>query len=219
MKVLLLDPRPFYRPRGEQIAIKRLAETFSRRGWHVDILTPREDINVEMPGIRVFRIPRIPWTRGARPGFSLKRAVRDLALFAKAVQLMWRGSYDLIHAVDESAFIGAFFWCAADCPFTYGMDSCLSEQMIDSRPGLKSLTPILQGLEGFVFRKAYAVLAACDAMGAYARAKGARHVMVLPDAPPCAPESFDRTALGFCDLAERLLLWDGYLCRYLDGVY
>lgn len=189
MKVLLLAPQPLYQLRGTPIAVKRLAEAFSRRGWLVDILTFHEGSAVEIPNVRIFRIPRIPWTRGVRPGFSLKKLVCDLGLFASAARRLRRDSYDFIHAGEESAFIALLFRWAAGYPYIYDMDSCLSEQMSGSHPSLKPFIPIIQWLEGIVIRNAFAVLAVCDALAEYARAQGARHVMVLPDAPLCAPPS------------------------------
>lgn len=187
MKVLLLAPQPFYQLRGTPIAVKRLAEAFSRRGWLVDILAFHEGSDVEIPHVRVFRIPRIPGTRGVPPGFSLKKILCDLGLFASTARRLRRGPYDLIHAGEESAFIALFFKWAAGYPYIYDMDSCLSEQIAGSHPSLRPFLPIIQWLEGIVIRSASAVLAVCDALAGYARAQGARHVMVLPDAPLCAP--------------------------------
>jgi glycosyltransferase involved in cell wall biosynthesis len=189
MKVLLLAPQPFYQLRGTPIAVKRLAEAFSRRGWLVDILAFHEGSAVGIPNVRIFRIPRIPGTRGVRPGFSLKKVICDLALFAKAARMVRHERYDLIHAGEESAFIALLFRWAAGYPYIYDMDSCLSEQMAGSHPSMKPLLPIIQWLEGIVIRNASAVLAVCDALAEYARAQGARHVVVLPDAPLCAPPS------------------------------
>ncbi len=191
MKVLLLAPQPFYQLRGTPIAVKRLAESFSRRGWLVDILAFHEGSAVEIPNVRVFRIPRIPGTRGVRPGFSLKKLTCDLALFASAALRLRREPYDLVHAGEESAFIALLFKWAAGYPYIYDMDSCLSEQMSGSHPSLRPLLPVVRCLEGIVIRNASAVLAVCDALAEYARAQGARHIMVLPDAPLCAPLSED----------------------------
>jgi len=130
MKVLLLAPQPFYQLRGTPIAVKRLAESFSRRGWLVDILTFHEGSAVEIPNVRIFRIPRIPGTRGVRPGFSLKKILCDLAIFAKAARMVRHERYDLIHAGEESAFIAMLFKWGAGYPYIYDMDSCLSEQMV-----------------------------------------------------------------------------------------
>ena len=225
MKVLLLAPQPFYQLRGTPIAVKRLAEAFSRKGWRVDILTFHEGSDVQIPNVRVFRIPRIPGARGVRPGFSLKKLLCDMALSVKAVRITRHAQYDLVHAVEESAFIALLIKWATGCPYTYDMDSCLSEQMTDSHPGLKPLLPILQGLEGFVIRKAHAVLAVCDALRDYACSKGARHAMVLPDAPLCAPpiHGAPRGKIGGGSANQISLMYIGNLEKYqgidllLDG--
>lgn len=187
MRVLLLAPQPFYQLRGTPIAVKRLAEALSRRGWLVDLLTFHEGTPVDIPNVRVFRIPRIPWTCGVRPGFSMKKLVCDLALFFSTVGRLRKERYDLVHAGEESAFIGMFCRWMGGPPYVYDMDSCISDQISGSHPFLKPFLPLVERFERIAIRNASAVLAVCDALADYARAHGGRNVMVLPDAPLCAP--------------------------------
>ena len=47
-----------------------------------------------------------------------------------------RNRYDLIHAVEESAFIAAAAQAVSGVPYVYDMDSSLAEQMVEAYPGL-----------------------------------------------------------------------------------
>jgi glycosyltransferase involved in cell wall biosynthesis len=196
--------------------MKRLAEAFARRGWRTDILTFHEGVEVEIPSVRVFRTPPIPGVRGVPPGFSLKKLICDAALFLKAAPMVQRERYDFIHAGEESAFIALLFKLVAGYPYTYDMDSCLSGQMTDSHPMFKPLLPMLQKLEGIVIRQARAVLAVCDSLAECARQQGARQVMVLPDAPLCAPPAEDSPERKRSDAAANAVsfMYIGNLEKY-----
>ena len=105
MRILLLAPHPFYQARGTPIAVKTVLEFLGSRGHQVDVLTYHEGADVEIPNVRIFRIPRVPGVRNIRPGFSLKKVACDVAMFGTCLRMMRRNRYDLLHAVEESAFI------------------------------------------------------------------------------------------------------------------
>ena len=67
---------------------------------------------------------------------------------------MHRTRYDLVHAVEESAFIAAALEPLTGVPYVYDMDSSLAEQMIDTYPGLRLVGPVLRRCEGVAVRGA-----------------------------------------------------------------
>ncbi len=213
MKMLLLAPQPFYQLRGTPIAVKRFAEACSRKGWRVDILAFHEGASVDIPDVRVFRIPRIPWTRGMHPGFSLKKLACDVALLFSTVRRLRKERYDLVQAGEESVFIAMLCRWMGGPPYVYDMDSCISDQISGSHPILKPILPLVESLEGISIRGAIAVLAVCDALAAYAKSHGGRNITVLPDAPLCAPPA-GRAAAERKEGAATAFMYIGNLEEY-----
>ncbi len=164
MKILLLAPQPFFQGRGTPIAVKMVLEFLSTRGHEVDVLTYHEGSDVEIPNVRIHRIPRIPGIRNIRPGYSVKKLVCDVAMFAACVRMMRRTRYDLIHAVEESAFIAAAMRSWTGVPYVYDMDSSLAEQMAERFPHLERALPLMRRLESVAVRRSVGVITVCAAL-------------------------------------------------------
>src|SRR5688572_19765286 len=169
VKILLLSPQPFFQARGTPIAVRLVLEFLSSRGHQVDVLTYHEGSDVEIPNCRIVRIPRLPGIRNIRPGFSLKKVLCDLVMFFGCARMMHRTRYDLVHAVEESAFIAAALQPFTGVPYVYDMDSSLAEQMIDTYPGLALVGPILRWCEGLAVRRSAGVLTVCATLQDIAR--------------------------------------------------
>ena len=176
MRILLLAPQPFFQARGTPIAVRLVLEFLSSRGHQVDVLTYHEGSDVEIPNCRIVRIPRIPGIGNIRPGFSLKKVICDGVMFFSCARLLHRTRYDLIHAVEESAFIAAALQPISGVPYIYDMDSSLAEQLIDSFPALRLVGPLLRRCEAVAVRRSAGVLTVCAALQEIAR----RHA---PDTP------------------------------------
>jgi glycosyltransferase involved in cell wall biosynthesis len=130
----------------------------------VDLLTFHEGADVEIPNCRIFRIVRVPGVRDIRPGFSLKKIVCDVFMFAKCLGMMRRTRYDLMHAVEEAAFIAAVMQGVTGVPYVYDMDSSLAEQLVETYPELRLIFPILRRLEALAVRRSLGVLTVCAAL-------------------------------------------------------
>ncbi|HEU4473313.1 MAG TPA: glycosyltransferase family 4 protein [Gemmatimonadales bacterium] len=164
MKILLLAPHPFYQARGTPIAVKTVLEFLSERGDSVDVLTYSEGTDVQIPNCRVYRIPRMPGLRNIRPGFSFKKVVCDALMVGSCLRMVRRTRYDLIHAVEESAFIASLMQALAGVPYVYDMDSSLAEQMVEAYPRLGFASPALRRMEALAVRRSTGVLAVCAAL-------------------------------------------------------
>src|ERR671923_2414006 len=144
LRILLLAPQPFFQARGTPIAVRVVLEFLGSHGHQVDVLTYHEGSDVDIPSCRVVRIPALPGVRDIRPGFSLKKVLCDSVMLASCARMMRRTRYDLVHAVEESAFIAAALQPFTGVPYVYDMDSSLAEQLIDRFPALTVLGPILR---------------------------------------------------------------------------
>ena len=169
MRILLLAPQPFFQARGTPIAVKAVLEFLSARGHQVDALTYHEGSDVDIPNCRIYRIPRLPGLNNIRPGFSFKKVLCDAAMFATCARMMRRTRYDLVHAVEESAFIAAALRPFTGVPYVYDMDSSLVEQLIDGSPAFRLVAPALRRMEAIAVRRSAGVLAVCAALKDIAR--------------------------------------------------
>lgn len=164
MRILLLAPHPFYQARGTPIAVKTVLEFLSQRGDTVDVLTYAEGSDVAIPNCTVYRIPRLPGLQGIRPGFSFKKVLSDVLMIGSCLRLVRRNRYDLIHAVEESAFIAAAMQAISGVPYVYDMDSSMAEQLVDAYPALRLAFPALRRMEALAIRRSSGVLAVCAAL-------------------------------------------------------
>jgi glycosyltransferase involved in cell wall biosynthesis len=164
VKILILAPHPFFQPRGTPIAVRRVLEFLSSRGHQLDLLTFHEGENIAIPNCRIHRIASPLWIRNVRAGFSLKKVVCDVFMFVQCVRMVRRNRYDLIHAVEESAFIAAAMQKLAGIPYVYDMDSSLAEQLVDAYPGLHFAFSTLRRCEAVAVRHSLGVLTVCAAL-------------------------------------------------------
>jgi len=164
VRILVLAPHPFFQARGTPLAVRTVLEFLSARGHQVDVLTYHEGENVEIANCRIHRTRRLPWVRNIRPGFSVKKVICDLLMFAKCLRMVRKDRYDLIHAVEESAFIAAAMQSLTGVPYVYDMDSSLAEQMVDAYPALHFAFPALRRCEALAVRRSLGVLTICAAL-------------------------------------------------------
>jgi len=164
MKVLLLAPHPFFQDRGTPIAVRALAGVLGEAGHRVDILAFAEGEDVTIPGVRLMRIPRLAMLAGIRPGFSWKKLASDGLMAAKMLPLVRRERYDLVHAVEESAFLARALKAFFGIPYVYDMDSSLAHQMMEKYGALRAVSAFLQASERQAIRGSVGVIAVCRAL-------------------------------------------------------
>ena len=106
-------------------------------------------------------------------------------------------------------------------PYTYDMDSSLSQQLADGHAVFKVMAPLLRSLERLAVRHAEAVVPMCDNLADLARREGARSVVVLRDvsladssAPGAAPSTRGTSVLEALALSRPVLLYVGNLEPY-----
>lgn len=193
MKILFLAPHPFLRPRGTPIAERAVLAALAAEGHEVDVLTYAEGDDPGIPGCRIHRIRALPGTRDIRPGFSLKKLVCDAVMLPRFLALARRGRYDLVHAVEESAFMALLGRWLLGVPYIYDMDSGLAEQMTERFRWLRPVAPALEAFERRALRGSVGVLAVCKDLETRARREApaavvgcVEDVSLLGDAPPPA---------------------------------
>jgi len=189
MRILYLAPHPFYQNRGSPIATRLLLSVLDRRGVEVDLVTYAEGEDVPFANVTHTRVPDVPFLRGIRPGFSLKKLAADALMLVVALRLLLRKRYDVIHAAEEMAFLALLLKPLFKTPYVYDMDSSLAQQLVEQMPWLRPLSGLFTWCERLVVRGAAITLVICDALAEVAVSHGARNVVVLYDVPLPVPQS------------------------------
>jgi len=164
MKVMLLAPQPFYQERGTPIAVDLVLRVLSERGDQVDLVTYHEGESVEYQNVVLHRTLNLPFISGIRPGFSLKKLVCDGLMLFKAGRMAARGNYQMVHAVEEAVFIAMMLKLLFKIPYTYDMDSSLSQQLKEKSFLFTPFAVLVGLLERFAVKHAMAVVPVCNAL-------------------------------------------------------
>jgi hypothetical protein len=129
MKALVIAPQPFFSPRGTPFSVYYRTLVMAQLGVEVDLLTYGRGQDVDIPGVRIIRIPRFDFLGPVKIGPSPLKVFFDVFLIVWTVGLLLRHRYDFVHAHEE-----AVFWCRFLKPlfrFTlvYDMHSSLPQQL------------------------------------------------------------------------------------------
>ncbi|MEP6687302.1 MAG: glycosyltransferase family 4 protein [Gemmatimonadales bacterium] len=131
MRALVVAPQPFFTPRGTPFSVYYRTLITAELGVEVDLLTYWEGEDPAIPGVRVIRIPRVPFTANVRVGPSLKKLVLDLVMFVWTIGLLFRHRYDFVHAHEESIFFCSWLKPLFGFKLVYDMHSSLPQQLIN----------------------------------------------------------------------------------------
>jgi glycosyltransferase involved in cell wall biosynthesis len=176
MKILLVAPHPFFTHRGTPMAVRLVCEGLSRLGHTVDVLTYHEGENIDCPGVNIHRIGRPLFVRRIPIGASWQKIVCDIALARRLKRMLREARYDVIHAMEESAFMAA----RTELPFVFDMDSLMSRQLVEKSKLFWPAAVVFKWLERHALRRCVGVLAVCELLACEAR-KYQSNVHVLPD--------------------------------------
>jgi glycosyltransferase involved in cell wall biosynthesis len=229
MKILVIAPQPFFQERGTPIAVKMAVEALAKKfspttnpRAHIDLIVYKEGEPIEIPGVTIRRVNYPRWLQGIRPGISWKKLLCDFLLMIYTFKLLWRSrrkQYDIIHAVEESAFIAWLGKKIFKIPYIYDMDSSLALQLTERWWWCRPILSILQYLEGVAIRGSLAVAPVCDALHVIATSHGSRSNVLLRDIsllPNSSDESLTRKEIFGDDVkpTDTLILYVGNLESY-----
>lgn len=105
-RVLFISPQPFFEWRGTPIRIRYDLMALVDLGYDVDLLTFPVGQNLDIPGVRIIRIPNLVRAKQISIGPSEPKAALDVLLLAWAVCLSLRHRYAYIHGLEEGGAIG-----------------------------------------------------------------------------------------------------------------
>lgn len=217
VRVLVLAPHPFYQERGTPIAVDLVLRALSERGDEVDLLTYHEGVDRVYERVRIHRIEAPVNIKDIPPGPSLKKIVCDMYLMVKFVSLIRKNCYDIVHAVEEGAFMALIVCPLLSTPYIYDMDSSMVTQIIDKYRFLRVLEKPLRFVESLPMRFAAAVIAVCNALAADARRYRAENVLVLEDVSLIQATEMPGQGTGIRDklqLTRKIAMYVGNLESY-----
>ena len=216
MKVLILAPQPFYQERGTPIAIDWVCQALSNRGVDVDVLTFHEGEDRKHKNVRIFRAK--PWfaIKNIKPGFSVKKLICDVFMFFSFIRILNRNKYNVIHAVEESAFMALIAYPFSKIPFVYGIDSSMTTQLVDKFSFLKVVEGLLRLMESLPVRYAQVAAPVCQALADDIAKYKPKNVVILKDASLASDTPIDnipslRNELG---IEGSLIMYIGNLESY-----
>ena len=175
MKVLMISPQPFFEPRGTPISVYERLRALSSLGHEVDLVTYHVGKNVNIPGVRIHRTPRIPLINSIKIGPSWPKVLLDFLVFVKSLQLLAAKKYDVIHSHEEASFFGLILARMFHVRHVYDMHSSLPKQLGNFNFGnWFPLVKFFEFLEGLVLKTCDTVITIDEDLEKYVREKRPR---------------------------------------------
>ncbi|MFV2056710.1 MAG: glycosyltransferase [Thiohalomonadales bacterium] len=150
--ILFITPQPFLQWRGSPIRVKLDVEALTELGHRVDLLAFPIGEDPQIPRVNVIRAPNPFGISNVPVGPSLTKALLDVFLLFKALQLSYKTHYDVVHCVEEAALVGLLLKWLRGYKFVYEKHSHISSYK--KGPLRNAVLGIYKFLETFVIRKA-----------------------------------------------------------------
>jgi glycosyltransferase involved in cell wall biosynthesis len=161
--------------------VNLLLKSLAERDLRITLLTFHEGEEVSYPNVTILRVPSLPGLSGIRPGFSFKKLICDGLMIFSLLGIMLRDRPQVVHAVEESVFMGRFTKLLFRVPYVYDMDSSIAHQLVEAKPYLRAAAGFFQWMEAGAIRHALAVVPVCQALADIAERHRQDHIMLLPD--------------------------------------
>jgi glycosyltransferase involved in cell wall biosynthesis len=182
MNALVIAPQPFFTPRGTPFSVYHRTRIAAELGVSIDLLTYGVGQDVDLPGVRTIRIPRIRALEPIKVGPSIPKIVLDVLMVLWTIALLTRRKYDFVHAHEE-----AVFFCLALKPIfrfklVYDMHSSLPQQLTNfDFTKSRFLIGLFERLEQAALEASDAVLTISPALARYAESHvddPGRHLLI-----------------------------------------
>ncbi|WP_041355103.1 hypothetical protein [Nitrosococcus halophilus] len=131
-RVLLVSPQPFYEERGTPIAVRHILVALGQLGYKVDLITYPIGEKIELPSVKILRIPNPFGFKSIPIGFSFKKIFLDVMLTVLFYKQFRNNHYLCIHVLEEMAFPVALLARRKKVFVVYDMASSLPEQLSHS---------------------------------------------------------------------------------------
>lgn len=158
-RVLVVTPQPFFEERGTPIAVAHTLRALVELGYEVDLLAFPMGREIDLPAVHVMRCGNPLRIRKVQVGFSARKLALDVSLLQAFSERLQEREYDVVHAVEEAAWLAAVLCPLGKVPFIYDMASSIPDELASHRVlGRAPILSLLRGTERRVARRAAHVL-------------------------------------------------------------
>jgi len=172
MKVLMIAPQPFFQPRGTPFSVLHRLKALSQLGYKIDLVTYHLGQDVKIDNVDIHRAKKISWVKEIAIGPSKMKLLLDAYVYRRAVELLKRQRYDLIHTHEEAGFFGIRLSKKFGTLHLYDMHSSLPQQLSNFKfSSAKVLLSIFEKLEAATINSAQAVITICPELFNYVKAR------------------------------------------------
>lgn len=168
MRTLMIAPQPFFQPRGTPFSVLHRLNALSKLGYKVDLLTYHLGEDIEIDGVTIHRIPKVPFVKKIAIGPSKIKVILDFYLILKSAKMLRSADYDLIHSHEEAGFFATYLAQKYNILHLYDMHSSLPQQLSNFKfTQSNSLIRWFERLEVYVIGNADAVITICPELYYY----------------------------------------------------
>lgn len=129
-RVLIVTPQPFYEDRGTPIAVRYVASALGALNVDVHLLAFPVGRDVGMRNVTVHRCANALHIKEVPIGFSMRKLALDAGLWRSFSQLLAAGRFDVVHAVEEAAYMAAALCPRLGQRFIYDMASAIPIELV-----------------------------------------------------------------------------------------
>jgi glycosyltransferase involved in cell wall biosynthesis len=216
MKILMLAPEPFFRPRGTPISVYFRIKALSDLDHQIDLVTYPLGEEKSFKNFRIYRIPPLFFIKKIKIGPSFSKIPLDFLLFCRATWMLLSRPYDIIFSHEEAAWFGTVLAKMFRIPHIYDMHSSLPQQLENfgfSRSLF--LKKIFTFLERYVLRTSQSVIVICLDLLRKLEQEGFSHKGILVenfldfDSPAYSRLQIQQDRNKFASRGEKIVLYTG----------
>ncbi len=172
MRTLMIAPQPFFQPRGTPFSVLHRLKALSSLGYKIDLVTYHLGEDVAIDGVKIYRIPRLPMIKKIAVGPSKLKILLDIFVIKKAIALLRKWNYDLIHSHEEAGFFATLLARRYHTLHLYDMHSSLPQQLSNFKfTRAKALIHLFERLEAATIHHADAIITICPELYNYVQKK------------------------------------------------
>ncbi len=170
LRALVISPQPFFSPRGTPFSVYYRTLVTAELGVKVDLLTYGEGQDIDIPDVRIIRIPNFAFLGHVPVGPSFLKLFLDMFIVFWTIGLLLRNRYDFVHAHEESVFFCRFLKPIFRFKLIYDMHSSLPQQLTNFQfTSSKFTIRLFKKLEDSCLREADSVITICPDLSDYVK--------------------------------------------------
>ena len=213
----MLVPQPFFSPRGTPISVRSRLAALSELGHEVDVITYHLGGEVKIPGVRIHRTMNFSFIKEVAVGPSMNKIFLDVFIIIKAVRILLKNRYDLLHTHEEAAIFGSALSKIFKVRHLYDLHSSIPQAMRNfGYSGYSPIISMLGLLERWVINSSHGIITVSPALDNYVRRINDRVASVMienspsSDFPDISKEVLNPLKLSQPDFAgKKIVLYAG----------